>query len=125
MFWDDYLSVLAYLFLLAQGVVILFIMRHFDNLETSVANSISYDKSIVAILKLSFAINMLFASSVYAIKGSFMALMWRIVQNLSVFRKVWWAITISIGVMYVIALALDPITCARFDKGTSTSRFTT
>ncbi|KAK2739760.1 hypothetical protein FQN57_006457 [Myotisia sp. PD_48] len=116
-FWDDVFSIVGHAFLLAQVVLATYLMRHYNVLEAVVRNSPAYDDSIGAILKLSLTINIMFTSSVYAIKASFLALMWRIVQNLTIFRRLWWAISIFIGLLYLVSIALEPINCAKMYKG--------
>ena len=72
-----------------------------------------FEAQIAAMLKLSFVINILFASSLWSIKASFMALMWRLVQNLTTFKRIWWAIVAILAITYCVMIALEPIACAK------------
>lgn len=121
-FWDDSLAILGTLFLLAENVLIVLILPYVFMLVYYLDGQIDrpddFEDQIATMLKMSFAINILFASSLWSVKASFMALMWRLVRNLATFRRVWWAIIVILAVTYCVVIALEPIACAKLYNST-------
>ncbi|KAK2738948.1 hypothetical protein FQN57_006742 [Myotisia sp. PD_48] len=114
LFWDDILAAVGCFFLLAQNIVNYFVMDHFEVINASKPQTPPFILHYGEVLKLSFCVNILFATSIYAIKGSFLALMWSIVENLTFFRRFWWAVVGTVTLFYLLAVSFEPIVCAKF-----------
>ncbi|KAK2737958.1 hypothetical protein FQN57_007312 [Myotisia sp. PD_48] len=117
LFWDDIFASLGFAFLLIQNVLIIFILPRVFMVAHYLAGNIdrpaNFDSQIAVMLKLSLAINIMFATSIYLVKASVLALLWRIVENLANFRRSWWAVMILVILSYLVSVALEPIACAK------------
>ncbi|KAG5295420.1 hypothetical protein I7I48_12303 [Histoplasma ohiense] len=83
LFWEDTFATFGYAFLLAIDIVALYCIHHIEAYETLVVESPRWHHHFNAMLKLSFTADVLYNCIIYAIKASFLALMWRIFEKYS------------------------------------------
>ncbi|EEH04678.1 conserved hypothetical protein [Histoplasma capsulatum G186AR] len=114
LFWEDTFATFGYAFLLAIDIVALYCIHHIEAYETLVVESPRWHHHFNAMLKLSFTVDVLYNCIIYAIKASFLALMWRIFKNIPGFRRPWWVVTITTVVLGLTSLSLEPATCVKF-----------
>ncbi|QSS50670.1 hypothetical protein I7I53_11447 [Histoplasma capsulatum var. duboisii H88] len=117
LFWEDTFATFGYAFLLAIDIVALYCIHHIEAYETLVVESPRWHHHFNAMLKLSFTVDVLYNCIIYAIKASFLALMWRIFKNIPCFRRPWWVVTITTVVLGLTSLSLEPATCVKFYLG--------
>lgn len=117
LYWDDSFSALALLCLVAFCAI----------------SDVPVAPNEVVYLKLSLAYSMVFWTTLYLVKGSFMVYCWQIFKISATFRKAWWFVMIytffsywplSLGVLCQCgnpSKYADPVTCSTF-TGSSTSQ---
>ena len=121
--WDDYLNVLAVLFLIA------FMASLFIDLAVELDPTAS-DEDVITSLKIDFANQLLFWTSLFLVKASFLATYYIVFSVSKAFKRAWWLLAVYIGVSYVaIMLSVlwdcgaptsydNPAACASINKHT-------
>jgi hypothetical protein len=110
---DDVLAILALCFLLANSIITtLMAPAMYDLLLLSIgaivptpqffANSTFY-------LKCQFVSTMLFWSSLWMVKASFLAFFWRLTHQLHAVRNVWWAVAVVTALSYIGCVITYPV----------------
>ncbi|KAK2871775.1 hypothetical protein FQN49_002842 [Arthroderma sp. PD_2] len=118
LFWDDAFAIAGYLGLVVQTVLVTVIAPliyvHLHGFSGTRPPP-GYGAKVTFMIRVVFAHNVVFTASIYCVKASFMALYWRLIRELTSYRKAWWAVTAFCVVSLVINAVLFPVGCSTLE----------
>ncbi|EFR03427.1 hypothetical protein MGYG_06424 [Nannizzia gypsea CBS 118893] len=118
LFWDDAFCLAGYAGQIAQMVMVTvvspLIYIHLEGFSGKRPPP-EYGVKITKMIRLVYAHNVVFTASLYCIKGSFLALYWRLIRDLSDYRKAWWAVAVFCMISLIINAALFPVGCSTLE----------
>ncbi|DAA79418.1 TPA_exp: Uncharacterized protein A8136_0191 [Trichophyton benhamiae CBS 112371] len=118
LFWDDAFAIAGYFGQVAQLVMVTIVSPliyiHLQGFSGTRPPP-EYGIKITKMIRLVYAHNVVFTASLYCIKASFMALYWRLIQDLSDYRKAWWAVAVLCAVSLTINAVLFPVGCSTLE----------
>ncbi|EGD96317.1 hypothetical protein TESG_03770 [Trichophyton tonsurans CBS 112818] len=118
LFWDDAFAIAGYFGQIAQMVMVTIVSPliyiHLQGFSGARPPP-EYGIKITKMIRLVYAHNVVFTASIYCIKASFMALFWRLIRDLSDYRKAWWAVAVLCAVSLTINAVLFPVGCSTLE----------
>ncbi|EFE39310.1 hypothetical protein TRV_06036 [Trichophyton verrucosum HKI 0517] len=118
LFWDDAFAIAGYFGQVAQLVMVTIVSPliyiHLQGFSGTRPPP-EYGIKITKMIRLVYAHNVVFTASLYCIKASFMALYWRLIRDLSDYRKAWWAVAVLCAVSLTINAVLFPVGCSTLE----------
>ncbi|EER29019.1 hypothetical protein CPC735_037250 [Coccidioides posadasii C735 delta SOWgp] len=115
LFWDDIFAAIGYVLLLGHDVVATMVtpaIYMMIGTYTGRPKPPDFLDQVTYLVKLMFTANILFILCLYSVKASLLALLWRLVKNLTTFRRGWWAITVITAIGALATIILAPISCS-------------